>query len=168
MNRLIIILLLFLVIFPKVIIAQEIDSLILDSLYIKALNSRFDLLLSSGIKFIEPNEQTERIKNNFKNSVYGFYSSDEIFDYAYKHGKSLRLYRINYQQISKDTIDINFGSLTLEVKKGIFFKYGLHFRKANYFLDCGGTKGYIPDFRFAYDKEKDEWNIVNGRCKIQE
>jgi hypothetical protein len=61
----------------------------LDSIYIKALNSRFDLLLSSGQKFLEPNEQTERIKNNFsQNSVYKFLSSDELFDYTFKHGKT--------------------------------------------------------------------------------
>ena len=56
---------------------QQIDKETLDSIYIKALNSRFDLLLSSGQKFIEPNEQTERIKNNFDhNGVYKFLSAD--------------------------------------------------------------------------------------------
>jgi hypothetical protein len=146
---------------------QEIDKQTLDSIYIKALNSRFDLQLSSGQKFIEPNEQTERIKNNFDhNSVYNFLSADELFDYAYKHGKTLKLYRVTHKQISKDTIDINFGDLSLSVKKGVFFKNGLHFREANYSLACGGTNGYIPDFRFVYDKEKNIWKIIGGTHKL--
>ena len=74
---------------------EQIDKQTLDSIYLKALNSRIDLQLSSGWKFIEPNEQTERIKNNFdQNSFYKFLSSDELFDYAYKHGKTLKLYRV--------------------------------------------------------------------------
>jgi hypothetical protein len=146
---------------------QEIDKQTLDSIYIKALNSRFDLQLSSGQKFIESNEQTERIKNNFDhNSVYNFLSADELFDYAYKHGKTLKLYRVTHKQISKDTIDINFGDLSLSVKKGVFFKNGLHFREANYSIACGGTNGYIPDFRFAYDKEKNIWKIIGGSYKL--
>jgi hypothetical protein len=148
---------------------EQVDKQTLDSIYIKALNSRFDLLLSSGQKFIEPNEQTERIKKNFdQNSVYKFLSSDELFDYAYKHGKTLKLYRVTHKQISNDTVDINFGDLTLEVKKGIFFKNGLHFREANYSIACGGTNGYIPDFRFVYDKQTKTWRIIGGRYKLPE
>jgi hypothetical protein len=148
---------------------EQVDKQTLDSIYIKALNSRFDLLLSSGQKFIEPNEQTERIKKNFdQNSVYKFLSSDELFDYAYKQGKTLKLYRVTHKQISNDTVDINFGDLTLEVKKGIFFKNGLHFREANYSIACGGTNGYIPDFRFVYDKQTKTWRIIGGRYKLPE
>jgi|GEM_PF-1457473 len=148
---------------------EPIDKQTLDSIYLKALNSRIDLQLSSGWKFIEPNVQTERIKNNFdQNSVYKFLSSDEIFDYAYKHGKTLKLYRVTHKQISNDTIDINFGDLALEVKKGIFFKNGLHFREANYVLDCGGTIGYIPDFRFAYNKEDSTWDIIGDTYKLSD
>lgn len=148
---------------------EPIDKHTLDSIYLKALNNRFDLLLSIGWKFIEPNEQTERIKNNFdQNSVYKFLSSDELFDYAYKHGKTLKLFRVTHKQISNDTIDINFGYLVLEVKKGIFFRNGLHFRKANYSIACGGTNGYIPDFRFVYDKQIMTWRIIGGRYKLLE
>lgn len=148
---------------------EQIYKQTLDSIYLKALNSRLDLQLSSGQKFIEPNEQTERIKNNFdQNSVYKFLSADELFDYAYKHGKTLKLYRVTHKQISKDTIDINFGDLVLKVKKGIFLKNGLHFREANYSLACGGTDGYIPDFRFVFDKQTKTWKIIGGSCKSPE
>ncbi len=148
---------------------EQIDKQTLDSIYIKALNSRIDLQLSSGWKFIEPNEQTERIKNNFDhNSVYKFLSADELFDYAYKHGNTLKLFRITHKQISKDTIDINFGDLALKVRKGIFFKKGLHFREANYSLACGGTNGYIPDFRFVYHTQTKTWKIIGGSCKLPE
>jgi hypothetical protein len=148
---------------------EPIDKQTLYSIYLKALNSRIDLQLSSGWKFIEPNEHTERIKNNFdQNSVYKFLSSDELFDYAYKRGKTLKLYRVTHKQISNDTIDINFGDLALEVKKGIFFKNGLHFREANYSIECGGTSGYIPDFRFVYDKQTKTWRIIGGRYKLPE
>ncbi|MEA5007062.1 MAG: hypothetical protein VB022_11710 [Rikenellaceae bacterium] len=147
----------------------QIDKQTLDSIYIKALNGRIDLQLSSGWKFIEPNEQTDRIKDKFdQNSVYKFLSSDELFDYAYKHGKTLKLYRVTHKQISNDTIDINFGDLALKVKKGIFLKNGLHFREANYTITCGGTDGYIPDYRFVYDKQAVTWEIVGGRCKSPE
>lgn len=161
MNRMILLILIFCSLYCNLTLAQEIDKQTLDSIYIRSLKSRFDLLLSSGTKFIAPNEQTERIKNNFKHSVYVFFTSDELFDYAYKHGKTLRLYKITHKQISKDTIDINFNSLTLIVKKGIFFKNGLHFKELNYSLDCGGTNGYIPDFRFVYDKINKSW-IIRG------
>jgi hypothetical protein len=148
---------------------MQIDKQILDSIYIQALSSRFDLQLSSGQKFIEPNEQTERIKNNFgHNSIYKFLSADELFDYACKHGKTLKLYRVTHKQISKDTIDINVGDLTLKVKNGIFFKNGLHFREANYSLACGGTNRYIPDFRFVYDRQTKTWKIISGNCKSPE
>lgn len=166
MNRLLFALLNFFSLTSNWIFAQKVDNLTLDSIYIKALNSRFDFLLSSGTKFIEPNEQTERIKNNFKNSVYAFLNSDELFDYAYKHGKTLKLYRITHKQISQDTIDVNFSDLALTVKKGIFFNNGLHFREANYSLGCGGTNGYIPDFRFAYNRIINTWIIIGGTCKL--
>jgi len=117
------------------IFAQEIDKQTLDSIYIKSLNSCFDLFLSSGTIFFEPNEQTERIKKNFEHTNYAFWTSDELFKYAYKHGKTLRLFRITHKQISNDTIDINLSNLTLNVKKGIFFKGGLHFRNENISLD---------------------------------
>ena len=148
---------------------EQIDKQTLDSIYLKALNSRIDLQLSSGWKFIEPNEQTERIKNNFdQNSFYKFLSSDELFDYAYKHGKTLKLYRVTHKQISKDTIDINFGDLALKVEKGIFLKNGLHFREVNYSIACGGTDGYMPDYRFVYDKQTKIWRIIGGRYKLPE
>lgn len=148
---------------------EQIDKQTLDSIYLKALNSRIDLQLSSGWKFIEPNEQTERIKNNFdQNSFYKFLSSDELFDYAYKHGKTLKLYRVTHKQISKDTIDINFGDLALKVEKGIFLKNGLHFREVNYSIACGGTDGYMPDYRFVYDKQTKTWRIIGGRYKLPE
>lgn len=146
---------------------KQITKQTLDSIYIKALNNQFDLLLSSGQKFIEPNEQTERIKNSFDhNSVYKFLSSKELFNYTYKHGKTLKLYRIMHKQISNDTIDIQFGNLTLTVKKGFSIKNGLHFRKANYVLDSDVTNRYIPDFRFVYNKEEKTWNIVDGKHKL--
>lgn len=147
---------------------EQIDKQTLDSIYIKSLNNSFGLLLSNGTSFIEPNEQTERIKKNFENTNYAFWTIDELFDYAYKHGKTLKLLRITHKQISKDTIDINISSLALAVKKGIFFKNGLHFREANIKLACGGTNGYIPDFRFAYDKTNNTWTIIGGRSNYSE
>jgi len=150
------------------IFGQEINQNILDSLFIKSLNNRFDLLISSGFHVIEPTQQTERIKNNFKNTVFWFMNQNEIFDYAYKHGKKLELLRITHKQISADTIDINFSEIKLTVRKGIYFKGGLHFRKANITIGCGGTNGYIPDFRFVYNKEEDRWIIFGGNYKWTE
>jgi len=45
----------------------------------------------------------------------------------------------------------------LKVKKGIFFKNGLYFKKAEYSISCGGTNGYQPTFRYVFDKDLNEW-----------
>jgi hypothetical protein len=168
MNRLIIFILVILGFNRNLIYAQEIDKLTLDSIYIKSLNSRYDFLFTSGERIIELNERTERIKNNFVHSGYVFYSADELFDYAYKHGKTIKLYRITHKQVSKDTIDVNFSELSLTVKKGLFFKNGLHFKEAHYSIGCLGTEGYKPDFRFAYDMTNKTWIIIGGRYKLHE
>lgn len=144
--------------------AQEISSNTLDSLYINALNYRWDLLISSGRKYIEPNKQTERIKSHFDElSVYRFPTPDELFPIAHKNGKSLMIHRITHKIISKDTIDINFDITILTTKKGIFFKNGLHFKKANFSLSCGGTNQYEPDFRFVFSPEMKKWIMISNK-----
>lgn len=144
--------------------AQEISSAKFDSLYIIALNYRWDLLISNGRKYIEPNEQTQRIKSNFDElSVYRFPNHNELFKIAHKNGKSLMIYRITHKIISPDTIDINFGIVNLTTKKGIFLRNGLHFKKANFSLSCDGTNGYEPDFRFVYSSENKKWIIIYNK-----
>lgn len=75
---------------------------------------------------------------------------------------------ISVKALKKDTIDINFGDLTLTVKSGVFFKNGLHFRETSYSLACVGKNGYIPNFRFVYNKETKTWKIIGDSHKLPE
>ncbi|TPG45400.1 hypothetical protein [Flavobacterium pectinovorum] len=141
---------------------------ILDNLYITAMNSRFDLMLSSGYKYIEPNSETDRIKDKFKESVYKFPSEKEIFKIAYKNNKQLRIYRLSHKIISKDTIDINCGEVLITVKKGVFFNNDLHFKKINSTISCGGTNGYQPDFRYVFSLKENKWINISDKYKLKE
>jgi hypothetical protein len=137
--------------------AQDIKPEALDSLYVESLNSRFDLMLSSGYKYIEPNSQTERIKSKFDLGVYKFENQDKLFKIAYKNNKELTLYRINHKIISKDTIDINIGEVFMTVRKGIYFKNKLYFKKTFISIPCGGPDGYQPDFRYVFSQKDNKW-----------
>ncbi len=57
---------------------------ILDSLYVKALNNRFDLLLQSGWQYVEMNEYGSRIKNLNVSDRYKFLTTDELIDLSIK------------------------------------------------------------------------------------
>jgi hypothetical protein len=146
--------------------AQEIKSETLDSLYVKSLNNRYDLLLSSGYKYIEPNNETERIKSKFDLSVYKFENQEKLFKIAYKNNKELNLYRINHKIVSKDTIDINIGEIFMTVRKGIYFKNKLHFKKTFISIPCGGTNGYQPDFRYVFSQKDNKWIVISEYFSI--
>ena len=56
---------------------------LIDSLIIRSLDSRLDLQISSGIKYIEPNEIAFRIKNEIK-YPFKFSYGKELFNEAYR------------------------------------------------------------------------------------
>ena len=147
--------------------AQKNHEDVIDSLIIKSLNLRFDLLLSSGIKYIEPNKYAVKVKDKI-NYPYKLLVGNTLFYKAYtQKSNSLELIRIVPQFISKDTIDINFSQVFLKVQKGLYLKPKLHFKKAELFLSCGGTNGYQPDFRYVYNSNNQSWKNISEKYVIK-
>jgi hypothetical protein len=138
----------------------------LDSIYVQALNSRFDLLLSSGWKYIELNENGKRISKLNVSDRYKFLTNEELVDLSIKEKKTIRVLRLTHKIIGTDTVDVNFGIVNVTGKRKIHFNNGLKFKKADFALDCGGTNGYVPDMRFVFDRKKNNWELVEGKYKI--
>jgi hypothetical protein len=138
----------------------------LDSIYVQALNSRFDLLLSSGWKFIELNENGNRISKLNVSDRYKFLTNEELIDLSIKQKKIVQVLRLTHKIIGIDTVDVNFGIVNVTGKRKIHFNNGLKFKKADFALECGGTKGYVPDMRFVFDREKNNWELIDGKYKI--
>ncbi|RXP46018.1 hypothetical protein EC396_14730 [Lutibacter sp. HS1-25] len=138
----------------------------LDAIYVQALNSRFDLLLSSGWKYIELNDNGQRISIQNVSDRYKFLTNEELIDLSIKEKKTIRVLRLTHKIIGTDTVDINFGIINVTGKRKIHFNNGLKFKKADFALECGGTNGYIPDMRFVLDRKKDNWELTDGRYAI--
>lgn len=139
---------------------DAIDRSDLDSLYIRTLRSQFDLLLSSGHKYFEVNENTVRIKDKIDIPVYSFLSDEQLIDKAIKNNGSLTVYRVTHKVISPDTVDININTVVLAAKRSIHFDNGLKTKKAQYFISCGGTNGYVPTARYAFDHNTKAWTKI--------
>ena len=138
----------------------------IDSIYVKALNSNFVLLLSSGWKYIELNENGKRISNLNVSDRYKFLTNEELIDLSIKQRKTIKIYRLTHKIIGIDTVDVNFGIVNVTGKRKIHFNNGLKFKKADFALDCGGTNGYVPDMRFVFDRKKNNWELIDGKYKI--
>ena len=140
----------------------EIQVEILDSLYVKALNNRIDLLLQSGWQYVEMNEYGSQIKNLNVSERYKFLTTDELIDLSIKENRIINVLRVVHNVISKDTIDINFGYLRFIGKRKLHFYKGIRFKKAEITVSCGGMNDYQPDIRFSFDSLINEWNIVKN------
>ncbi len=145
---------------------DSIKSTELDKLYVRALNSRFDLLLSSGWKYIELNENGKRISKLNVSEQYKFLTNEELIDLSIKKKKTIRVLRLTHKIIGTDTVDVNFGIVNVTGKRKIHFNNGLKFKKADFVLNCGGTNGYVPDIRFVLDRKKNDWELIDGKYKI--
>lgn len=132
----------------------------LDSLYVKALNNNYGHILSSGWKYVELNKYGSRIKNLNVSDRYKFFTYEELIKLSLKRNENISLIRLTHEIISKDTIDINFGTVILSAKRQIHFNNGLRFIKANLGISCGGTNGYQPDVRFVFNEEKKIWKLI--------
>jgi hypothetical protein len=141
-------------------IAFKIEPETLDSLYVKALNNSFDLLLQSGWQYVEMNEYGSRIKNLNVLDRYKFLTTDELIDLSIKEKKTINVLRVVHNVISKDTVDINFGYLGFKGKRKLHFYKGIRFKKAEITVGCGGTNGYQPDIRFVFDRLMNEWKTI--------
>ena len=142
---------------------NSIESTKLDSLYVRALNGRIDLLLSSGWNYIELNEYGNRIKSLNVSDRYKFLTNAELIDLSIKKKKTINVIRVLHKIVAKDTIDINFGLVNVTAKRKIHFNNGLKFKKAEFTIGCGGTNGYQPDIRFVFNKKNKAWNIISNR-----
>lgn len=151
--------LIFVFLIPDLIFGQSdnLSSAGLDSMYIKTLHSQIDLVLTSGHKYFEINENTNRIKNSVGVDIFKFKTNDELIDEAIKRKKTLTVYRVTHKIISADTVDVNIGQLYVSAKRAIHFNHGLRFKKADFKLSCGGTNGYEPTYRFVFDKTDEKW-----------
>ncbi len=136
---------------------------ILDSLYVKALNHRIDLLLQSGWHYVEMNEYGSRIKNLNVADRYKFLTTDELIDLSIKEKRTINVLRVIHNIISKDTFDINFDYIGFTGKRKLYFYKGIRFKKAEITVGCSGTNGYQPDIRFAFGKLTNEWEILENR-----
>ena len=145
---------------------NRIEKIELDSIYVKALNTRFDLLLSSGWKYIEPNEIGQRISELNVSDRYKFLTNEELIDLSIKEKKTVKIIRLTHKIIGIDTVDVNFGIVNVTGKRRIHFNNGLKFKKADFALECGGTNGYVPDMRFVFDRKKNSWELIGGKYKI--
>lgn len=141
----------------------KIDPEILDSLYIKALNNRIDLLLQSGWHYVEMNEYGSRIKNLNVPNRYKFLTIDELINLSIKEKRTINVLRVVHNAISKDTIDINFAHMEFKGKRKLHFYKGIRFKKAEITVGCGGTNGYQPDIRFIFDSLTNEWKVIQNR-----
>jgi hypothetical protein len=139
----------------------------LDSIYVKALNSRFDLLLSGGWKYIEMNESGKRMSELNVSNRYKFLTNEELINLSIKQKKTIRVFRLTHKVIGIDTVDVNFGIVNVTGKRKIHFNKGLRFKKADFALQCDETEGYIPDMRFVFDRENNKWILTDGRYNIE-
>ena len=108
---------------------NTIEKIELDSIYVKALNTRFDLLLSSSWKYIEPNEIGQRISELNVSDRYKFLTNEELIDLSIKEKKTVKIIRLTHKIIGIDTVDVNFGIVNVTGKRRIHFNNGLKFKK---------------------------------------
>lgn len=142
---------------------NSIKQIELDSLYVKALNNRFDLILQSGWHYVEMNEYGKRISEMNVSDRFKFLNNKELINLSINEKKTVRIIRMNHKTIAKDTVDITFGDVSVTAKRGIFFYIGITFKKVDFSVGCGGTNGYQPDIRFVYDRKEKRWNIIENR-----
>ncbi len=127
------------------------------------LNSRVDILLSSGWTYVELNEYGRRIKDKNVSDGYIFLSTKELIDLSLKKKKTIGVLRVVHRVAAPDTVDINFGTVHITTTRKVHFYKGLRFKKAEFTIGCGGTDGYQPDIRFVLDKQKNSWEILHSR-----
>ncbi|MFK7747598.1 MAG: hypothetical protein AB8B65_04360 [Kordia sp.] len=138
---------------------EKITTATIDSLYVKALNNRFDLTLSSGYISLEPTAESKRIKNKQVSNRYKFPSSEELKIRALQEKKTIGLIRLGHKIISNDTIDINLTNVGYTAEQ-IKHSNGIVVSNEIFAISCGGTKGYQPSMRFVYDKIKNDWILI--------
>ena len=143
--------------------AGQVDSIglaNLDSLYVRTIRAQIGLALSSGYKYFEITQNSERIKDKVGIDIFKFLSQEELIDKSIREKKSITAYRVIHKVISADTVDINIGNVMVTARRSIHFNQGLRTRKVNLSISCGGTNGYEPTERFVHNNKTNEWDKV--------
>ncbi len=124
----------------------------LDSIYSKALQNRFDWMLSSEYKYVDVENQTEAPQKIVQSPIK-ILPKSEIAKISRKENKELIVYTLNYFVLSEDTVDVNFGKYKIKGlrKKN---KNGANEEVTKYKFSY---ETYVPDMRFV---------LVNNRWKI--
>jgi hypothetical protein len=125
----------------------------LDSLYLRALGLRWDLLRSPQYKYFEINSNTERIKDLSISPIFKFVSIPELNELSKNKKRGIDVYRMDHKVISADTIDISLYILTAYSKEDVFICV----------VKGGGTLGYHTDIKFALRKEDSTWEVIENR-----
>ena len=147
---------------------NELRKVDVDSIYHKGLAQRMDLYLSSGYKYFELNENTKNLKQDYESGVIKFRNADELISISIKEKRTLNVYRMTHQIISKDTVDLNFSDVSYIGKRKITFNHGLKFKTAKILIYCAGTDAYKPDIRFVFEHFTNRWRIIeNSFLKVQ-
>ena len=126
----------------------------LDSTYLKTIKSQFHLMLSSGHKYFRVDKNTERIKDIVNVDIFKFMTEKDLINKAIKEKKPLTVYFMTHEIISRDTVDVNIGYMTLTAKK----ERGK--TNANFQVSCGGANGYVPTARFAFNSLTGIWEKI--------
>ncbi|MEM0575822.1 hypothetical protein [Flavobacterium polysaccharolyticum] len=129
----------------------------IDTLYVKALQQRMDLALSSGYKYIDIDNQTNAPQTIFTEGQIKILNQDEIIKISRKENKEFTVYTISHRIISKDTVDINFGEYKLKGLK----KKGENSPLAEISECKCGVVNYKPDVRFVLINNK--WKIIESK-----
>jgi hypothetical protein len=84
-----------------------------------------------------------------------------------RKGQISSLHTTFVNQISADTVDIlinhryaNYDFFRIQRWRG---RIRVIFRTYQFAVSCRGTMGYVPDGRFIYDAELNEWKHINRR-----
>lgn len=137
-------------------LAQEtLPQNVIDTLYTKALQQRFDLQLSNGYKYFDMQNQTDAPQKILPGTPIKILSQKELIEISRKEKKELKVYTMEYFVVNKDTVDVNFGKYRLKALE----------RKQKYsplaeISECNLGKKE-PDIRFAWIDNR--WEIIKSK-----
>ncbi|OJJ22799.1 hypothetical protein BKI52_00155 [marine bacterium AO1-C] len=135
----------------------------LTNLYVRALNSRFDLLLTSDWKYIEMNKAGQQIKNLNISNRYKFLTNEELVELSLSKEKKILVHRLTHKITDQNTVDINFTSILLSATRKTNPSNGTRNKKIIYEVEPKDSKAYQPDIRFVRDEKKKTWKMVTCR-----
>ena len=111
------------------------------------------------------------IKTDFENFKIHLIEYDQAYPLI-KKNKISSLYWARCKQISVDTIDIVIGGWAVEFERvfriqKIEDKRRLVTKNYNFAAWSRGTLGYIPQGRFIYSTELDDWSYITEKVLIE-